>query len=134
MSCIRLTEAERQELENLHKTCLSFVVRERCFSLLLSDKGNSVTQVSRLTNRHRHTVEKLFSRWSDAPAHERLTNLFSAKGQGAKIKLKPVAELLPDLVEQHSRNLKPIFAVLEKEHSIKVSKKTLQNFLKGSRL
>jgi|UPI00037E16E0 transposase len=61
----------------------------------------------------------------------KLSTLSIAPGRGAKVKLEPVAELLPALVEKYSRNLKPILDVLEKEHSIQVSKVTLKNFLKG---
>jgi transposase len=134
MRYITLTEEEQQQLEDLQKTSANFVVRARCLCLLLSNKGNSMAEVSRLVNVHWHTVERLFNKWNVADGESKLLALYSAKGQGAKIKLLAVAELLPDLVEKHNRNLKPVLDILEKEHSIKVSKVTLLNFLKGARL
>ncbi|OAV68662.1 hypothetical protein Barb4_01999 [Bacteroidales bacterium Barb4] len=50
-----------------------------------------------------------------------------------KIKLDPVKDLLPQLIENHSRNLNPVLNELEKKHGIKVCKSTLQTFLKGVR-
>ena len=102
--------------------------------LLLSDKGNSLVDVAKLLNIHWNTVSRLLDKWSSVDNGNKFSVLHSAKGQGAKIKLEPVAELLPDLVEKYSRNLKPILDVLEKEHSIIVSKVTLQSFLKGAGL
>jgi transposase len=134
MRYITLNEAEKQELENLHKTSNNFVVRERCLCLLLSAKGNSMVSVASLMNINKQTVRRLVHKWDESDTSDKFSALYSAKGQGAKMKLDPVSELLPELVEKHSRNLKPILAVLENEHSIKVSKQTLQNFLKGAGL
>lgn len=131
---IRLTEVEKQELENLYKTSTSSVVRKRCLCFLLSAKGNSATKVSHLVNVNWRTVLRLFDKWDSCDATNKFSALYSADGKGAKVKLAPVAELLPELVEKHSRNLKPILAILEKKHGIKVSKVTLQTFLKGSGL
>lgn len=85
-------------------------------------------------NVHWHTVDRLFNKWNDADSDEKFSALHSASGQGAKIKLKPVAVRLPELVEKHSRNLKLILDTLEEGHNIKVGKITLQNFLKPAGL
>jgi transposase len=134
MRHVRLTKEEEQSIEELHKTSASFVVRGRCLILLLSNQGNSVKEVSKLVNVHRHTVERLLNKWSDSNVTCKLSLLYSSKGQGAKLKLSTVADILPGLIEQHNRNLKPILEILEKEHSIKVCKSTLQHFLKGAGL
>lgn len=134
MRFIRLTEEERVRLTELQKSSKSHVIRRRCLCLLLSDNNISAIQVSRLVGVHRNTVDTLFNKWDSVDGEQRVAVLFSAKGQGAKVKLAPVADLLPQLVEKYSRNLKPILETLEKEHSIKVSKLTLQNFLKGTQL
>lgn len=134
MRYLRLTEEEKLELELLYKNSPNSVVRERSLMLLFSNKGQSVNDISLFFNHTRHTVSKLLSAWEnrgDTPA----TSVLSVKkGRGAKVKLQPVAALLPELVEKHSRNLKPILARLEKEYGVKVSKQTLQNFLKGTGL
>lgn len=134
MRTIRLTEEEKQRLEDLHKTSANSVVRERSFMLLLSGNGMYVNEIASLFKHTRHTVSRLLSAWENGDDAQRFEALSVAKGRGAKVKLSPVAEMLPELVEKHSRNLKPILAILETEHSIKVSKQTLQNFLKGTGL
>lgn len=131
MRHIRLAEEEKLQMDDLQKNSPSFVIRRRCLSLLLSDNGHSITQVSRMLNVHRHTVERLINKWSTSNVDQKLSLLYSAKGQGAKVKLEPVADILAGLIEQHNRNLKPILDILEKEHSIKVCKSTLQRFFKG---
>jgi transposase len=131
MRYIRLTEEERQGLEDLHKSSLNSVVRERSFCLLLSDKGNSMKAISRITGVEWLTIVRRFNSWDQAAANEKFTTLFIAVGRGPKVKLNDVKDLLPKLVEKHNRNLNPILEILEKEHNIKVCKLTLHNFLKG---
>ncbi|MGL5938698.1 MAG: hypothetical protein ACRCY5_08285, partial [Phocaeicola sp.] len=72
--------------------------------------------------------------WELSNADDKFSVLYSLEGRGAKVKLASVADILPALIKQHNRNLKPILEILEKEHSIKVCKLTLQNFLKGTGL
>lgn len=134
MRYIRLTEEEKRELELLHKNSSNSVVRERSFMLLLSDNGMCVNEIALLLSHMRHTVSKVLTTWEKADGSSRFEALKVGKGRGPKVRLEPVAELLPELVEKHNRNLKPILAILEKEHTIKVSKQTLQNFLKGAGL
>lgn len=134
MRYISLTEEEKQQLTELQKTSGNSVVRERSLCLLLSDKRYNVKEIASLTNLCRQTISTLLTTWESALAQNKLSTLSIASGRGAKVKLEPVAEFLPDLVEKHSRNLKPILDALEKEHSIKVSKATLQGFLKGAGL
>jgi transposase len=81
---------------------------------------------------NRFKIVRQVNSWESSP--DRYSTLSIAKGRGAKVKLDPVKELLPDLVKEHCRNLNPILDKLEKEHNIKVCKSTLQHFLKGSRV
>ncbi len=130
MRYISLTEEEKQELELLHKTNANSVVRQRSLIILLSDNRNSINEIASFVKRSRRTVSDLLNTWERRGTRPPLDVLRVAKGRGAKVKLAPVKDLLPAMVEKHSRNLKPILASLEKEHSVKVSKQTLQNFLK----
>jgi len=131
MRYVKLTEEEKQQLESLYKTSSNAVIRQRCLCLLLSNKCNSIIQVSELLSISRRTVMRLIAKWDKFSSENKLLSLYSLKGQGAKVKLKPVVDILSTLLKQHNRNLKPILDVLEKEHSIKVCKYTLQTFLKG---
>ena len=132
MRTIRLNEEEKQQLTELQKTSVNSVVRKRCLYLLLSDNLYSMKEISSITNVHWETVSRLFDSWERATREQKLSVLSIAPGRGAKVKLNEVKDLLPELVEKHSRNLNPILAILEKEYNIKVCKSTLQNFLKGA--
>jgi len=134
MRHIRLTEEEKDELEALRKNSPNLVVRERSSMLLLSSNGLCVNEIALLFNHMRHTVSRVLSTWENR-GNEPIVSVLSVKsGRGARAKLSPVAHLLPQLVENHNRNLKPVLAILEKDHKIKVSKQTLRNFLKGTGL
>ncbi|OAV63837.1 Transposase [Bacteroidales bacterium Barb6] len=130
MRQIRLTEEEKQQLALLHKTSTNSVVRDRSFCLLLSDKGNSMKAVSQTVNIHWRTVSRLFDAWEQVKTGDKYAALRIASGRGAKVKLLKVMDLLPELAQNHSRNLNPMLDSLEKEHGIKVCKSTLQTFLK----
>lgn len=134
MRQLTLTKEEKQKIENLYKTSPNSVVRERCLCIMLSNQGNSMSKVAEIACVSWRTISRLLNKWDALDSDKKLSALYSAKGQGAKVKLKPVANLLPDLVEEHSRNLNPILDILEKEHSITVCKLTLQNFLKDAGL
>ncbi|MFR9553413.1 MAG: helix-turn-helix domain-containing protein [Rikenellaceae bacterium] len=134
MRYIILSENEKEQLEELYKDSDSWVIRRRCQALLLSNNGHSLAEVAKLLNIHWNTVSRLIDRWESNDADNRLSVLSTNVGQGAKLKLNPVIDILPGLVEKHDRNLKPILEILEKEHSIKVCKFTLQSFLKGTGL
>ncbi|MFR9574352.1 MAG: helix-turn-helix domain-containing protein, partial [Rikenellaceae bacterium] len=124
MRYIILSENEKEQLEELYKDSDSWVIRRRCQALLLSNNGHSLAEVAKLLNIHWNTVSRLIDRWESNDADNRLSVLSTNVGQGAKLKLNPVIDILPGLVEKHDRNLKPILEILEKEHSIKVCKFT----------
>lgn len=131
MRIVRLTEEEKKRLKELHKTSPDSLVRKRCMCLLLSNHGNSITVVADMMSIHRHTVERLLDSWEQSNEDDKFSVLYPLDGRGVKMKLTPVADILPELIEQHNRNLKPVLEILEKEYSIKVCKLTLQSFLKG---
>lgn len=130
MRYVKLLEEEKNQLEELYKMSNNWVVRRRCQILLLSNNCNSLVEVAQLLDIHWNTVSRLIDKWESCDVDNRLSCLDSIDGQGAKLKLKPVSDILLELIEQYNRNLKPILEILEKEHSIKVCKLTLQNFLK----
>ena len=134
MRYVILSENEKKQLEKLYKDSDSWVIRRRCQALLLSNNGHSLAEVAKLLHIHWNTVSRLIDRWESNDADNKLSALSTNAGQGAKLKLTPVIDILPGLVEKHDRNLKPILEILEKEHSIKVCKLTLQSFLKGTGL
>lgn len=134
MRQLTITEEQKQKVEDLYKTSPNSVVRERCLCIMLSNQGNSMSKVAEIASVSWRTIFRLLNKWDALDSDQKMLALYSAKGQGAKLKLEPVADLLPNLVEEHSRNLNPILDILEKEHSINVCKLTLQNFLKDAGL
>ena len=132
MRIIELSEEEKSKLEALYKTSPNSVVRRRCQSLLFSNEGRSIKEVSSLVGVTRRTTERFFNAWESA--EDKFSTLSIAQGRGPKVKLAPVADILPDLVHQHSRNLNLVLDILAKNHQIVVCKLTLQNFLKESGL
>lgn len=91
MRYITLEEEQREELENLYNTSSSSVIRKRCFCLLLSNKSNSMATISRIMNISSRTISRLLDKWDAATADNKLSSLYSTEGQGAKVKLEPVA-------------------------------------------
>jgi len=52
------------------------------------------------------------------------------KGRGAKSKLEKFKDIIADLMEEHSRSINTVLALLSEKHGIKVCRETLRNFLK----
>ena len=128
MRIIRLSEEEKEHLENLYKTSPNSVVRKRSLILLYSNEKRSIKEVGELVHVSRRSIERFFDAWESST--DKYSTLSIAEGRGAKVKLEPVKELLPAMAKEHSRNLNPILEELAENHNIKVCKLTLQNFLK----
>ena len=134
MRYIVLTAKEREKLEQTYKLSTNFIERSRSLQLLLSDKKNSMAEVSRQSNTDIQAIVRLFNAWDSADEEDKMKTLSVASGRGPKFKLEQVRDKLPEMVEKHSRNLNPIIHCLVIEHNIKICKQTLQTFLKDARL
>jgi hypothetical protein len=134
MRYIVLTTKEREELEQTYKSSNNFIERSRSLQLLLSDKKNSMAEVSRQSDTDIQAIVRLFNAWDAACEENKMKTLSVASGRGPKFKLEQVRDKLPEMVEKHSRNLNPIIHWLDVEHNIKICKQTLQTFLKDARL
>lgn len=131
MRFIELTEEESILVENLYKNSDSSVVRERFMFLRLSAQKKSTMEISRIMQVGRLRVTLFFNAWEQAEnLSEKQKTLSIKTGRGAKLKLDPVKDILPDLVKENSRNLNVVLNILEREHEIKITKPTLRNFLK----
>lgn len=134
MRFIILTNSEREQLDKIHKRSTNFIERSRSFQLLLSDRKNSMAEISRITNIDIQAVVRLFNAWDSASAENKMDTLIIAPGRGPKVKLEQVRDKLPEMIEKHSRNLNPILHWLDIEYNIKICKQTLRTFLKDARL
>ena len=134
MRRVVLDRNEREKLEYLQKHSSNSVERNRRLCLLLSDKGNSMSKVAKLVNIHWITVSRLITAWEQADAQNRFSVLRQAQGQGAKKKLGPISDKIPDLLDKHNRNLDLVLQEIQKQFGIIICKLTLQNFLKDAGL
>lgn len=113
MIYIVLTNKEREQLEQTYKTSSNFIERNRSFQLLLSDKRNSMTEVSRQSNTDIQAVIRLFNACDAASEDNKLKTLSIASGLGPKFKLEQVRDKLTDMVQEHNRNLNSILHLLD---------------------
>lgn len=134
MRRVVLSKTEREHLEYLQKYSTNSVERSRSLCLLLSDKGNSMSKVSGLMNIHWLTVSRLITAWEKADDNNRFSVLRQSEGQGAKKKLAPIADQIPDLMDKHQRNLDLVQQEIKTQFDINICKLTLQNFLKDTGL
>lgn len=127
MRNIRLTEQEEKELQEVYKSSGYVVERKRSHCLLLSHRGKSINELSSIFGVTRLTITNWLDKWKQGG----LECIRLGSGRGRKQKLAGIGrELLEAYVEEHSRNLNAVVALLQERHAVEVSKKTLQRFLK----
>ena len=132
MRKVVLNPSDKEKLSELQRYSTNLVERERSLILLLSHQGHSMSKVAKLANVGYSTVIRLLDAWEGADPKDRFSVLRYAPGQGAKVKLAPIVDQVPLLMDEHSGNLNLVLYSIEKQHGIKVCKLTLQNFLKGT--
>jgi transposase len=131
MRHVELTETEIEKLRFVLKHGKTFLERNRSMCLLLSGQGYSMSKVAEIMKISRMTVKRLLDSWQNA-SDSHFENLYRVKGQGAKSKLEPVRDKIPQLFESNNRNIGMVLEELEKKYGITVCKGTLQAFLKGT--
>ena len=130
MRYITLKTEEIEVLELMYKNTTNNTIRKRCQCLLLSHQRRTIIDLSSIFDVSRRTIERWFDSWVSNGV-ERLPIM---PGRGVKTRLKGLEKDISIQLELHSRNLKNVLLYLEKQHNIKICKKTLQNFLKGTGL
>ena len=130
MKYVILETEEFEALEKLYKNSTNNTVRKRSQCLLLSHQKRTITDLSGIFDVSRRTVE----RWLDSWAKNGVDSLAIQPGRGVKTRLKGLDKEISEQLKDHSRNLKNVLIYLEKQHNIKICKKTLQNFLKDTGL
>ena len=127
MRNIKLTEQEEQELKEVYKSSGYIVERKRSQCLLLSHQGKSINELAGIFGVTRLTITNWLDKWEQGG----LQGIRLESGRGRKQKLAGIGqEQLEAYVEEHSRNLKAVVALIKEKHAVEVSKKTLQRFLK----
>lgn len=130
MRYIKLNHEEIEKLSLIHKSSANETSRKRSNCLLLSHQKYTIIELSELLDTSRRSIERWFNSWEK----NKYDSLEIAKGRGVKTKLKGLEKEIEKELEVHSRNLKNVLEYIEKEHSIIICKKTLQNFLKDTGL
>jgi transposase len=130
MRYVTLKTEEVKALEELYKSALDNSTRKRSHCLLLSRQKRTITDLSKVFEVSRRTIERWLNDW----AVSGIDSLPILPGRGVKTRLKGHEEEIAKQLELHSRNIKNVLLYFEEEHSIKICKKTLQNFLKGTGL
>jgi len=132
MRNIKLSETEKRELTRLLATNTNSVVQRRCKALLMSNMEiYSMQEIVDEIGICRTTLYHLFNRWeSSTNWKDKFKALSIGKGRGAKPKLDPVRDVLPDLVKKCNGKTKLIHRELKKKYGIIVCRATLRSYLR----
>lgn len=131
MRFVELEDSEKEELTRRYANHENATVRKRVQALILSSQYYSMKEIIEATGMSRTTLYRFFEEWENTELSERIETLFIKDGRGAKPKLDSIIEELPDLVERYNSRISVILRVIEEIYGIKVSRPTLQKYLKN---
>ncbi len=131
MRFVKLTNTELATLQDGHKNGSQFQFRNRCFCLVLSNQGKSVSQLSQFFEVSRITVYAWFDAWGKSG----ITGLMNRPGQGRK----PILSLqnpehikqVKNAIAKNPQSVKSVVAELEPQLQVKMHPETLKRFLKN---
>lgn len=138
MKYIKLTEREKTLLiQSLNSENERLV--KRCKAILLANQEiYSMQEIAEMLDICRTSVHYIFKEWEEFKEEKpkkRIRLLGQIyDGRGAKSKLEPIKDKLPDLVKKYNRRTKKLLQVIEENYGIKVTRVTFQNYLKKIRL
>ena len=127
---IKLSGAQRAELDQCYKQGRKAVFRQRCHYILLSDQGKTMEQIADIYQTNRLSIGKWFSRYEQQGVNGLKTNT----GRGRKPLLsvdnaEQVAQV-EQYLEQDCQDLKQTLRKLTEQQGLSISKYTLKRFLK----
>jgi len=128
---VKLTEAELKTLQEGHKNGSQFQFRNRCFCLILSSQGKSVTELTQFFEVSRITIYS----WLDAWEKNGIAGLMNKPGQGRK----PILSLqnsqhvkkVKAAIRKNPQSVKAVVAELESKIGSPMHPETLKRFLKN---
>lgn len=131
MRYVKLTEVELKTLQEGHKNGSQFQFRNRCFCLILSSQGKSVTELMQFFEVSRITVYA----WLDAWEKNGIVGLMNKPGQGRKSILSlqnPVhVKSVKAAIRKNPQSVKSVVAELESKIGSSMHPETLKRFLKN---
>ena len=138
MKYIKLTEREKTLLiQSLNSDNERLV--KRCKAILLSSQEiYSMQEIADMLDICRTSVHYIFKEWEQLKKYKpkNRIQIFGeiGEGRGAKSKLEPIKDKLPDLVKMYNRRTKKLLEIVEENYGIKVTRVTLQNYLKKNNI
>lgn len=125
-----LSKEEISDLTNSYKNGKKHHYRIRCQSILLSNTGFSIAQISKQFNKKRDTVTSWLRRYE----LEGISGLENKKGQGVKAALDSITEkqksFLIKTVKDTPQSLKEVCLILTERFGFSVTKWKLIRYLK----
>ena len=128
MQIIKLDNSSRRTLEQMYRKDSKFTVRTRAHSLLLSDDGNSIPEISGILKYSPRTIYRWFRQWKC----NSFKGLYDLPGRGRKPILKiEDRNKLQELIEKEPRKLQDHQAYFKGELGVNISKTTLKRALRS---
>lgn len=131
MRFIKLSESEITTLQEGHKNGSQFQFRNRCFCLILSSQGKSVTELTQFFEISRITVYAWFDTWEK----NGIVGLMNKPGQGRKpilsLQNPSHIESIKVAIRKNPQSVKSVVAELESKIGSPMHPETLKRFLKN---
>lgn len=131
MRFVKLTGAEVITLQEGHKNGSQFQFRNRCFCLILSNQGKSVSQLAEFFEVSRITIYAWFDSWDN----NGIIGLMNKPGQGRKsiLSLQNPAHIksVKAAIGKNPQSVKCMVAELESKIGAPMHPETLKRFLKN---
>jgi transposase len=131
MRFVKLTEAELKTLQEGHKNGSQFQFRNRCFCLILSSQGTSVTELTRFFEVSRITIYS----WLDAWEKNGIVGLMNKPGRGRKpilsVQNSAHVKSVKMAIKKNPQSVKAALADLESKIGTEMHPETLKRFLKN---
>lgn len=127
----KLTQEQKSSLEKGYKSGKSHLYRRKCQCILLSNEGQTVKELSTLFGVSTTSIYIWYRRWESQGIKG--LELKPGRGRPTKLNLEDAKQvkMVKDFVENEPQNLNRVKTELESKLGIKLSKKTLQRFLKN---
>ena len=138
MKHIKLSEREKTLLIQSLKSDNERLVK-KCKAILLSNQEiYTMTEIAEMLDICRTSVHYIFKEWEQLKKYnpKNRIQIFGeiGEGRGAKSKLEPIKDKLPDLVKKYNRRTKKLLQIIGENYGIKVTRVTLQNYLKKNNI
>lgn len=123
-----MTVTEVITLEELMKHGPRHVMRERAHVLLLSNKGFTIKELTKIFDHHRDSISRLINRWETMG----IAGLYTKPGQGRPRKIdKELEEDILIKINEAPRSLKRVIADIGDSLGISISISSLKRLAKG---